>query len=186
MFVFGPIDKKNADRIEAIISELYKMKFHSVYELVELLGGQVEVDYSKEWSLDEDVIKLEDYIDDSLETPAFKIVVSDKVSPERKLFIVCRGVGHLLLHMGYPLNKGEWVLEGENKAFKSNSHLMDKEAEYFAQCFIMPKDQYIAACKEFSSSETVFCTADKVAKVFEVAPSLVISRGLSLGIVKRN
>lgn len=109
---------------------------------------------------------------------SFIISLSENQCYERRRFTIAHELGHLFLHMGFP--QTDWNPE-KKTFFRSGYSELEYQANEFAACLLMPKNEFIKIVKENLDNDGNVFTI-KVAHYFKVSESAVINRGKWLGV----
>ena len=140
-------------------------------EIVVLLGGSIQTDYS---SADGSVEKDGD---------SFKILVSPFQDEKRRRFTIAHELGHLFLHMGYLTNSELWKRQDENRYNRLGSSEKEYQANEFAAAFLMPQKEYLKKVKEYIIDNNKVNTY-KIAEYFNVSVEAASNRGKFLGYLR--
>lgn len=96
----------------------------------------------------------------------------------RKNFTIAHELGHLFLHMGYQSDKELW--EKQDREYKREGYSDEEyEANEFAACFLMPKNEYKEKLLENVEENKV--DIQVIADYFNVSQPAALNRGRFLG-----
>ena len=111
-------------------------------------------------------------LDDSSFTIEYAITV-----PETKLlFSIAHELGHLILHFLEDDGNGKL----KTKESVNIGEVEEYEANEFAAYLLMPDEQFISKCKEFSENGMI--SINKLAEYFHVSNRTATVRGMALGL----
>lgn len=111
---------------------------------------------------------------------------SIEVFEERKdhyTFGCAHALGHLLLHIGYLSQTDYWK---NFTVFEDNYNgtLDEAEAEFFAECFLIPDKMFVEYCEKFDVFDAQHFK--ELAFQFDVPTKNIIKKGIRLGIIDVN
>lgn len=148
-----------------------QIPIQDIDELVSLLGGSIQMDYS---CIGSAIVKEGEF---------FKILLSPFQDEKRRRFTIAHELGHLFLHMGYLTNANLWKRQDENVYHRLGSSEKEYQANEFAAAFLMPKDAYLRVMNE-NIIESNRVDTSKIAEYFNVSVDTASNRGKFLGYLK--
>lgn len=172
----GKMDNATRTMINSLTQDILasfeiQIPIQDMNEIVVLLGGSIQTDYS---SADGSVEKDGD---------SFKILVSPFQDEKRRRFTIAHELGHLFLHMGYLTNSELWKRQDENRYNRLGSSEKEYQANEFAAAFLMPQKEYLKKVKEYIIDNNKVNTY-KIAEYFNVSVEAASNRGKFLGYLR--
>jgi Zn-dependent peptidase ImmA (M78 family) len=143
-------------------------------KLVQRLGGKLEersgLDYEAQITRNGD---------------SFAIILEKQKPSKRKWFSIAHEVGHLVLHMGFLLNKRLWDESDkftDSVYYRSGHTEEEREADEFAAALLMPKDEFLKVANKYLTGRGY--NISKIADHFQVSGDAALTRGRWLGIFR--
>jgi hypothetical protein len=170
---------RNALRTEGVVSQKPFLTQENCMSVVEALGGKLHLVPATEWDSDwgDGYITVNGNDDDEQN---FDLKVNgDKFPPERNIFTIAHELGHVFLHLHYGTEQWTTAQQEFKDAFwhRKGFGKTENEADYFAACFLMPKNEFISEWK-IQNSDT-----ERVAGAFGVSKTAANVRARSLGLI---
>jgi len=120
---------------EEVASDLEFEPGDSIHEVVEALGGRVEV---RDLLLQDPEHCGTLFVDGP---GRFKIIVPSHTSAARDRFTIAHELGHYFIHYLFSFDE-ESLKERSLIAYRKDSHRVEWEANWFAAAFLMPSDAF--------------------------------------------
>jgi len=116
---------------------------------------------------------------------SFVITLERQKPSKRKSFSIAHEVGHLVLHMGYLLNRKLWEEScafTDSVYYRSGHTEEEREADEFAAALLMPKDEFLRVANQHLTARGY--DIPKIAAHFQVSENAALTRGRWLGIFR--
>lgn len=116
---------------------------------------------------------------------SFTITLTQESCEERKLFSLAHELGHLFLHFGYMIDQEKWdkIQRGERLTRNNLPTTEEAEANEFAGCLLMPRDEYNKILREHVDVNKEV-DVQELAKKFNVSTAAFQVRGKILQVLK--
>ena len=111
-----------------------------------------------------------------LDDSSFTIEYANTVPETKLLFSIAHELGHLILHFLEDDGNGKL----KTKESVNIGEVEEYEANEFAAYLLMPDEQFISKCKEFSENGKI--SINKLAEYSHVSNRTAIVRGMVLGL----
>lgn len=111
-----------------------------------------------------------------LDDSSFTIKYANTVPETKLLFSIAHELGHLILHFLEDDGNGKL----KTKESVNIGEVEEYEANEFAAYLLMPDEQFISKCKEFSENGMI--SINKLAEYFHVSNRTATVRGMALGL----
>ena len=111
-----------------------------------------------------------------LDDSSFTIEYANTVPETKLLFSIAHELGHLILHFSEDDGNGKL----KTKESVNIGEVEEYEANEFAAYLLMPDEQFISKCKEFSENGMI--SINKLADYFHVSNRTATVRGKALGL----
>ena len=111
-----------------------------------------------------------------LDDSSFTIEYANTVPETKLLFSIAHELGHLILHFLEDDGNGKL----KTKESVNIGEVEEYEANEFAAYLLMPDEQFISKCKEFSENGMI--SINKLAEYFHVSNRTATVRGMALGL----
>lgn len=111
-----------------------------------------------------------------LDDSSFTIEYANTVPETKLLFSIAHELGHLILHFLEDDGNGKL----KTKESVNIGEVEEYEANEFAAYLLMPDEQFIPKCKEFSENGMI--SINKLAEYFHVSNRTATVRGMALGL----
>jgi predicted transcriptional regulator len=155
---------------ESVASDLRFEPGADIHDIVQVLGGRVEV---QDLLLEEPEHCGTLYVDGP---ESFKIIVPSHTSPLRDRFTIAHELGHFFLHYLFSYDEEELA----NKAliaYRKDSDRVEWEANWFAAAFLMPEGAFRQEYIRLHGH------VDRLADYFRVSTAAAKIRAKDLGLV---
>lgn len=149
---------------------LYPMTYNSLRSMVRAMGGNISVLHMKFPDYKSIIKKVGE---------GFDIEVYEE-NKHHYMYGCAHSLGHLLLHIGY-LNQTDYWKNFTKFEDNYNGTMDEAEADFFAECFLIPDKEFLDYCEKFDSFDRD--NFREMAFVFGTPVKDIVRKGIRLGII---
>jgi predicted transcriptional regulator len=116
---------------------------------------------------------------------AFTITLDRQKPSLRKTFSIAHEIGHLVLHMGFLLDRSTWERSAtftDSVYYRSGHTEEEREADEFAAALLMPRDEFVKVAQGHLTPKGY--NVPKIAAHFRVSDDAALTRGRWLGVFR--